>query len=131
MRYRTTDRVARVPVESDIEDVSTAVATPVVESFPSAPAAEDRRRSQRAEQRLPAWVSGDAVERGSAGSHVVVTDLSLHGVGFRDPRTRYRVGAAHWIVVSGVTSMRVSSRVKIVSCRENDQGGFDVGAMFF
>jgi hypothetical protein len=118
--------------ESDLKDVSTSVANAVIESSESAlPAAEDRRRSQRAEQRIPAWVSGDAVDRGSAGSQVVVTDLSLHGVGFRDPRTRYRVGAAHWIVVSGASSMRVSSRVKIVSCRENGQGGFEVGAAFF
>ncbi len=80
---------------------------------------------------MPAWVSGESVDRGSAGSQVVVTDLSMHGVGFRDPRTRYRIGAAHWIVVSGTSSMRVSSRVKIMSCRPNEQGGYDVGAMFF
>ncbi|MFT3785529.1 MAG: hypothetical protein QM770_05120 [Tepidisphaeraceae bacterium] len=92
---------------------------------------EDRRRSDRSRQCMPAWVSGDAVDRGSRGSQVIVTSLSMHGVGFRDPRTRYRVGAAHWVVVSGVSSMRISSRVKIVSCRENEQGGYDVGAAFF
>ncbi len=95
----------------------------------SATAADDRRRSARIPQAIPAWISGESVERGSRGRNVVVGDLSVHGCGFRDADQPYRIGATHWLIVNGV--MRLSTRVKIVSCRENIDGGYEVGAAFF
>jgi hypothetical protein len=93
---------------------------------------EDRRRSRRVEQLVPAWISGDASDRSAPGRQVLVTDLSLHGVGFRDAEaeTEYRVGSRHWIVVNG-GQLRISTRMRIVSCRESPEGGFEVGAAFY
>lgn len=79
-------------------------------------------------QRVPGWVSG--ADRSSRGQSVTVCDMSMHGVGFHDAKNFYRVGASHWLVVSGGT-LRISTRVKIVSCRESEDGGFYVGASFF
>jgi hypothetical protein len=92
------------------------------------PAVEDRRRSERIDQRVPGWVSGP--DRSSRGQTITVCDMSMHGVGFHDPSSRYRVGASHWLVVNG-GMLRVSTRIRIVSCREAREGGFDVGASFF
>lgn len=78
---------------------------------------------------MPAWVSGESHDRAARGRDVAVVNLSAEGVGFRDARGDYRVGAAHWLVLNG--PQRLSSRIKIVSCRKNRAGCFDVGAMFF
>jgi hypothetical protein len=90
----------------------------------------DRRRSARAEQRIPAWLS-DAADGGRrAGQRQVqVTDLSMHGVGFQIDGPVDR-GASHWIVIA-TDRMHLSTRVRIVSVRPNDEGGCDVGAEFF
>jgi hypothetical protein len=98
-------------------------------AFSNGTTTEDRRRSRRVFTPMPGWVSGESHDRAARGRDVSVVDLSEHGVGFRDARGSYRVGAAHWLVVNGTT--RISNRVKIVSCRKNERGGFDVGAMFF
>jgi hypothetical protein len=103
----------------------------VVECSQSASvAADDRRRSDRRPARAPGWISGCNDDRGAKGAHVLVSDLSMHGLGFYDAVNTYRIGACHWLVVSG-GALRISTRVKIVSCRENPNGGFDVGARFF
>jgi len=112
--------------------VALEAAAPVAATPPlSADVAEDRRRSRRVTQRMPAWISGESGDRGDRGHTVTVGDLSMHGVGFHDPaEARYRAGATHWLVVSG-GAMRLSTRVRIVTCRPNPAGGHDVGAVFF
>jgi hypothetical protein len=90
----------------------------------------DRRRSARTEQRIPAWLSDAADGGGRAGQRqVLVTDLSLHGVGFEASGTIER-GASHWIVIA-TDRMHLSTRVRIVSVRDRDDGTSDVGAEFF
>jgi len=92
--------------------------------------ATDRRRSDRTRQNLPGWVSADANDRQNRGGSVNIVDLSLHGIGFHDESRRYKVGATHWVVVSG-EALRLSTRVRVVSCRPSSEGGFDIGASFF
>jgi hypothetical protein len=92
--------------------------------------AADRRRSERILQHLPAWVGGESSDRAARGRNVVVHDLSLGGVGFHDPAGTYRPGATHWLIVNG-GPMRLSTRMRIITCRENPEGGYDVGAAFF
>ncbi len=96
----------------------------------SATSVDDRRRSERVGQRIPGWISGESSNRSSRGQAVVVTDISMHGVGFHDAANYYRIGSTHWLVVNG-GAMRMSTRVKIVSCRDTDEGGYYVGATFF
>lgn len=79
---------------------------------------------------MPGWVSGESHDRSARGRDVTVVDLSMHGIGFRDTRGGYRPGATHWLVVNG-GAMRMSTRVRIISCRPNEAGTFDVGAMFY
>ena len=79
---------------------------------------------------MPAWLS-DASGGRSASSQqeVIVTDLSLHGVGFTAPKKLAR-DDFHWIVIAS-DRMSLSTRLRVVSCRDNGAGAFEVGAEFF
>lgn len=102
------------------------------QSYTAGTAVEDRRRSERVEQSVPGWISGEQSDRSAKGHRILVTDLSMHGVGFRDTSSAlpYRRGASHWLVVMG-GAMRMSTRVRIINCRPNPEGGWEVGAAFF
>lgn len=118
--------VSKPPCESDF-----LIVEPYSASVVELPAStDDRRRSDRRPARASGWISGCNDDRSAKGSHVLVNDLSMHGIGFYDATMPYRTGACHWLVVNG-GALRLSTRIKIVSCRENPNGGFDVGARFF
>jgi hypothetical protein len=90
----------------------------------------DRRRSSRETQNLPAWLSSAAGGRSESGHNVTLVDLSIHGAGFRSD-VPLRPGDAHWLVVAGST-LRLSTRLKIVTCRPHPDGrGHLCGAEFF
>jgi PilZ domain-containing protein len=88
----------------------------------------ERRRSPRQAYSAGAWVSPEAGVRGK-DHQVSVFDLSLHGVGFTSKES-FRPDAVHWMVL-GVSGLRASSRIRIVNCRPNNEGGYDCGAEFF
>jgi len=92
-------------------------------------AVEDRRRSLRHDHHTPAWLSPEAQTRNGKARQVMVTDLSLHGVGFI-AATSLEVEGIHWMVV-GAGALRASSRVRIVNCRPAPDGGYEVGGEFF
>ena len=99
------------------------------QSGPAIPDVIDRRRSTREERRVLAWLSdasGGSVA--SSQQQVMVTNLSLHGVGFTASK-RVQRDDLHWIVISGQLSL--STRLRVVSSRQNDEGTWDVGAEFF
>ena len=75
------------------------------------------------------WLSPEAGTRGS-NHHIVVVDLSLHGIGFSSDE-RLDPEAVHWMVLdAGGFAQRP---VRIASCRPslNGNGGFECGAEFF
>ena len=96
---------------------------------PSETMAQDRRRSARKMRQLEGWLcdSCDGVMRQQ--HQVIITSLSLHGVGFNAPKV-LEPGAAHWIVVSN-DRLHLSTRVRIMSVRPREMGSCDVGAEFF
>ena len=93
-------------------------------------AVADRRRSERVAAHVPGWISAECTDRGAKGRDITINDLSMHGVGFNDVSHKYRVGASHWLVING-GAMRMSTRIRIVGCRQNADGSFDIGARFF
>jgi hypothetical protein len=111
--------------------VTHTIATAVLEDVTRSPIEEapERRRSARERRNLPAWLSAAAGSRSDTGYNVTVTDLSMHGVGF-DSSQKLTVGASHWMVVSG-QAMRLSTRLQVVSCRPNPEGGYHCGGEFF
>jgi hypothetical protein len=97
---------------------------------PAIPKSVERRRSEREERRVTAWLSDASGGRSpSSQQEVLVRDLSLHGVGFIAPK-RVSKDDAHWIVIAS-DRLSLSTRLRVVSVRENAQGSFDVGAEFF
>jgi hypothetical protein len=90
----------------------------------------DRRRSARQERVVPAWLSERAGGAGkSSQQQVTVTNLSLHGVGFRSDK-KIEPGGAHWIVIATDT-LHLSTRLRVVSCRQREDNIFDIGCEFF
>jgi len=118
-------------------DMSTEFATSPKSSFlglavageEPASAEQERRRSFREPYSVVAWLSPDAQTRNGKQRQVLVTNLSLHGVGFT-ASTPLEIEAIHWIVV-GAGALRASSRMRVVSCRSKQDGGFEVGGEFF
>ena len=106
---------------------------------PTAPAAEngmidtpaaERRRSHRQKRETGGWLSSATGHRaGGNGCHVQVRDLSLHGVGYVSD-TESRVHDTHWLVIAD-QSLRLSTRLRVVSCRAREDGKWDVGGEFF
>ena len=92
--------------------------------------ASDRRRSRRQSFVANAWLSPEAGTRGS-NHHVVVTDLSLHGMGFSSDES-LDPEAVHWMVLDA-GGLRASARIRIATCRPNPtgNGAYECGAEFF
>src|SRR5207244_9015797 len=107
------------------------VAYETLEQFgPVIPDTVDRRRSERTDRQVTAWLSDASGGRtASSQQEVLVTNLSLHGVGFV-ARKRVQKDDPHWIVIAS-DRLSLSTRLRVISVRENPDGGFDVGAEFF
>src|SRR5687768_658881 len=59
---------------------------------------------------------------------VLVTNVSLHGVGLRSTRT-LGVGARYHIEI-GVGPLQLTSRLRVVRCRVRTDGTYDIGGEF-
>ncbi len=59
---------------------------------------------------------------------VTSVNLSRHGVAFSSPNPL--VVSATYIVEIGIGEQRMMSEVRIVSCREDSNGLFEIGAEF-
>src|SRR5262249_17470697 len=121
----------RIPSTHRIKPIRINVSSETLETAgPVIPDAVERRRSEREERRVPAWLSDASGGRqASSQQEVMVPNSSLHGVGFPAPR-RLQKEDFHWIVIAS-DNLSLSTRLRVVSCRENPAGGFDVGAEFF
>src|SRR5688572_25964760 len=59
---------------------------------------------------------------------VLVTNVSLHGVGFRSTRS-LGVGVRYHIEI-GVGPLQLTSRLRVVRCRIRTDGTYDIGGEF-
>jgi hypothetical protein len=90
----------------------------------------ERRRSPRQSFVSNAWLSPEAGTSGK-NHHIVVGDLSLHGLGFSSDE-RLEPEAVHWMVLD-TGGLRASARVRIASCRPSPSGNgtYECGGEFF
>ena len=89
----------------------------------------ERRRSTRE----PVFTHGllRSLERDAGGNspeQVMVTDVSLHGVGFRSPR-KLPLGMTFEIEI-GVGPLHLASKLCVVRARPRADGTWDIGAEF-
>ena len=92
-------------------------------------AVAERRRSERQERATPAWLSAATGAAKGKGHNVTIKDLSLHGVGLISDRPLMK-NDTHWIVIADQT-LRLSTRLRVVSQRQRQDGKWDVGGEFF
>ena len=94
------------------------------------PPGMERRRSPRHSRQTHGWLSSASGHRqGNNGCQVDVRDLSLHGVGYTSD-TETRLHDTHWLVIAD-QSLRLSTRLRVVSVRAREDGKWDVGGEFF
>jgi hypothetical protein len=91
-------------------------------------AAADRRRSERKFLQAVARLTASGREPHLNGRTVTLIDLSLHGAGFQSPAP-LTVGTLYNLQISS-DWLNLSSRVRVVSCRQREDQTWDVGAEF-
>jgi hypothetical protein len=91
-------------------------------------AASDRRRSGRTPHLVQGWVVSPTATRADEKREVQGLNLSRHGVGF-ELSTAMPVGSFFAMEI-GVGDQRLASEVRIISCRQNQAGIFEIGAEF-
>lgn len=88
----------------------------------------ERRRSQRKPHVVQAWISSPTAVDPADRQEVLAINVSRHGVAFerRDPLP---TGAFHVLDIA-MGEQRMRCEVRILSCRKNDHGQFEIGAEF-
>jgi hypothetical protein len=90
---------------------------------------QDRRRSTRAPHVAQAWVvSPTSARPADERQEVAALNLSRHGVAFELPRPLPE--GAYYLIQIAVGDQRLTSEIRIISCRRTDQGSYEVGAEF-
>ena len=89
----------------------------------------DRRRSPRHERPTSAWISAASGAQRGNGFYVTVRDLSLHGAGLVSDR-ELRKNDTHWMIIAD-QSLRLSTRLRVVNQRQDENGKWVIGGEFF
>jgi PilZ domain len=98
---------------------------PIGQELPVKRGAERRRSTREPVVTVGALRTEDEREIG----HVIINDVSLHGVGMR-AKFALELDELFYIEI-GVGPLHLTSRVKVVRVRELEDGTFDIGAEFF
>ena len=85
---------------------------------------DNRRRSSRHALKIPATVVNETDV--SQSIHVEINELSVAGVGLQSANEL--ITGATYQLQAFDSLIPVGMRVRIVSCRAEDRGGFDIGA---
>ena len=96
----------------------------------SSPVSKKPGRERRRSNRLSAGVGATLVRVGEEEKteHILIHDISIHGVGFRCARG-LEIGQACEVDM-GTGPLRLCGRVRIVNCRARRDGSYDIGAEF-
>lgn len=89
---------------------------------------EERRRSVRYPRVADAWIWSPTSDPEDARQEVTAVNLSRHGVAF-DLDAPVATGSFQMIEIA-LGEQRLVSEIRIISCRELDDGQFEVGAAF-
>ena len=91
------------------------------------PKGSDRRRSHR-EPVITVGTIRTATDSREAGRQVLVSDVSLHGVGMR---TTFALDQDELFSIEiGVGPLHLASRLRVVRVRQLQDGSYDIGGEF-
>lgn len=91
------------------------------------PTAIDRRRSSR-EPVVTVGMIRRLSHDDESSEQVLVTNVSLHGVGFRS--THPLPMGSRWAIEIGVGPLHLTSRLRVARCRARNDGTYDMGGEF-
>ncbi len=91
-------------------------------------ATQERRRSERRPHIVEAWVWSPTAIDPMDREEVTTVDLSRHGVAFNLPQS-LPAGSFHMIEI-GIGEQKIVAEIRIVTCRELENGLHQVGAEF-
>jgi len=109
-------------------DVFNSIIDPFPESRVSRSGVRERRRSSRAPLGVVALMLPDDADESHVPLILVVSNVSVSGVGLRSPVMFVR-GRVYRLRI-GTGPLCLTSRIRIVSSRERPDESFDVGARF-
>lgn len=109
----------------DSMDMATSRQQP--QPSPEPTAQMERRRSTR-EPIVTHGVIRPLNHDDAAGEQVLVTNVSLHGVGIRSSRA-IPIGT-RWMIEIGVGPLHLTSRLRVIRARVRNDGTYDVGGEF-
>lgn len=87
----------------------------------------ERRRSTR-EPVVTLGLIRPLTHDDAAAEQVLVTDVSLHGVGFRS--SRQLPAGSRFAIEIGVGPLHLASRLRVIRCSPRNDGTYDVGGEF-
>jgi hypothetical protein len=90
--------------------------------------AKDRRRSARKEHVVEAWIISPTATKASEKMEVTSMNISRHGVCFSLARPIPE--GAYYVIEVLMGEQKITSEIRVVTCRKDDGERFDVGAEF-
>jgi len=90
--------------------------------------AKDRRRSQRKEHVVEAWIISPTATKATERVEVTSVNISRHGVCFSLGRAIPQ--GAYYVIEVLMGDQNIVSEIRVVDCRADAGGRFDVGAEF-
>ncbi len=120
-------RCDKTPPILHVLDMNALREKPIGKELPVRRGAE-RRRSTREPVVTVGTLRAETDDR-DAGRQVIVSDVSLHGVGMR---TKFPLELDDQLTIEiGVGPLHLESRLKVVRVRDLEDGTFDIGGEFF
>ena len=100
----------------------------ILSTHPQAPSEDNRRRSERKPYVIEARIWSPTAVDPNEREEVRAVNLSRHGVAFQ---IDHAIPVAHFMMIEvGIGQQKITSEVRIISCRECDPHVFEVGAEF-
>jgi hypothetical protein len=97
-------------------------------SVKTPPPPKDRRRSERKQHVVEAWIISPTATRSSEKLEVKSVNISRHGVCFSLAQTIPE--GSYYIIEVLMGEQKIVSEIHVVTCRTDNAGRFDVGAEF-
>lgn len=89
---------------------------------------EERRRSLRQPNVVEAWINSPTASKDDEAVGAMGLNISRHGVGFM-LNQELPIGAFYTIDIA-LGEQHVANEIRIISCRPDGQGQFEIGAEF-
>jgi len=92
------------------------------------PPTKERRRSERKEHVVEAWIISPTATKATERVEVTSVNISRHGVCFS--LARAIPTGAYYVIEVLMGEQKIVSEIRVIACRKDAGGFYDVGAEF-